>query len=127
MAVIFWFSSEGQDASTARSDTVVSLLPGIDSLPQDIAVFLTRKAAHAFIYLVLGVLMFNVVKEYAPSRKRAVLMSVLFVLLYAVSDELHQAFVPGRSAELRDVLIDSIAGGVGILASAFAGTIRMRK
>lgn len=127
MAVIFWFSSEGHDASTARSDAVVGMLPGVSGWPQDVATFLTRKAAHAFIYFVLGVLMFAVVKDYAPSRKHAVWVSVLFVLLYAMSDELHQAFVPGRSAELRDVLIDSVAGSVGIFAGVLAGILREKK
>ena len=36
--------------------------------------------------------------------------------LYAVSDEIHQIFVPGRSCELRDILIDSAGVLVGILA-----------
>jgi VanZ family protein len=127
MAVIFWFSSEGHDASTARSDAIVEALPGMGSWPQGIATFLTRKAAHALIYFVLGVLMLAVVRDYASSRTRAVWISILFVLLYALSDELHQAFVPGRSAELRDVLIDSIAGSIGILGSFFLGTIRLKK
>jgi len=34
--------------------------------------------------------------------------------LYAVTDEIHQLFVPGRSGELRDVMIDSIAALVGV-------------
>lgn len=127
MAVIFWFSSEGHDASTARSDAVVGMLPGVGGWPQDVVTFLTRKAAHAFIYFVLGVLIFAVVKDHAPSRKYAVWISVLFVLLYAMSDELHQAFVPGRSAELRDVLIDSVAGSVGIFAGVLAGILRAKK
>lgn len=49
-----------------------------------------------------------------------------FVLLYAVSDEFHQRFVPGRSSEVRDVMIDTTAGvvGVGIYALVEA---RLRK
>ncbi|MDX2776119.1 VanZ family protein [Streptomyces caniscabiei] len=115
MVGIFWFSSEGHDASTARSDAVVDLFPGGFGWPQDMATFLTRKAAHAFIYFVLGVLAFNLVKEYVPSKKYVILISAVFVLFYAVSDEFHQSFVPGRSAELRDVLIDTTAGAVGVL------------
>lgn len=127
MAVIFWFSSEGHDASTARSDTVVNLLPGGFGWPQDIATFLTRKAAHAFIYFVLGILTFNLVKEYVPFKKHAILISIVFVLLYAVSDEFHQSFVPGRSAELRDVLIDTLAGTVGVAAFYSAHAVRRRQ
>ena len=39
--------------------------------------------------------------------------------LYAVTDEVHQYFVPGRSCELRDVLVDTSGALTGILA-AFA-------
>ena len=126
MGIIFWFSSEGHDASTARSDAVVSLFPGVGGWPQDIATFLTRKAAHAFIYFVLGLLLFNVMKEYTPSKKQAAWMSVAAVLLYALSDELHQSFVPGRSAELRDVLIDTAAGAAGILMYYFVTRLGSR-
>jgi VanZ family protein len=41
-------------------------------------------------------------------------LSSSLVVLYAVSDEIHQLFTPGRSGEIRDVLIDSVAGMVGI-------------
>ena len=39
----------------------------------------------------------------------------LLAILYAVLDELHQSFVPGRGATMSDVGIDSIGAGLGIL------------
>jgi VanZ family protein len=39
-------------------------------------------------------------------------------LAYAISDEWHQSFVPGRGATARDVAID----GIGIALAALAGT-----
>lgn len=114
--VIFYLSSEGHDASSGRSDGIVVVLQQWGaSWPQDVLSFLTRKAAHTVAYFVFGVLMFNVVRSYPGSSRRAVLWSVLFVLLYAASDEFHQLFVPGRSAELRDILIDTTAGTLGVL------------
>ena len=88
--------------------------------------FLTRKAAHIFIYFILGILMFNVVKDFPLSKKRVVLLSILLVLLYAVTDEFHQSFVPGRSAELRDVLIDTTAGVVGAMIYYFMAKFDLR-
>lgn len=41
-------------------------------------------------------------------------MSILFSFLYACTDELHQIFVPGRSAQFRDVLIDTLGASFGI-------------
>jgi VanZ family protein len=114
MLLIFLFSSEVANSSSARSDVIVQIVSQSISWPQDILTFLIRKAAHIFIYFVLGVLMINVVKDFTPTTRRAVLLSILCVMLYAVSDELHQLFIPGRSAELRDVLIDTAAGSVGV-------------
>jgi VanZ family protein len=38
----------------------------------------------------------------------------VFCVLYAVSDEVHQLFVPGRGAQVTDVLIDNAGAFVGI-------------
>ena len=40
-------------------------------------------------------------------------MSILFSFLYACTDEIHQIFVPGRSAQFRDVLIDTLGASFG--------------
>lgn len=115
MGVIFMFSNEIADSSSERSGVIVEVISRSVSWSQDILTFLTRKAAHIFIYFVLGVLAFNVAKDFRISNKRAVMLSVVFVILYAITDEFHQSFVPGRSAELRDVLIDTVAGAMGAL------------
>ena len=41
-------------------------------------------------------------------------MAVVGASIYAVTDEVHQAFVSGRSCELRDIIIDTVAAGVGV-------------
>ena len=46
---------------------------------------------------------------------RHVAWSVTFVVLYAVSDEFHQAFVPSRTAHINDLLIDVLGGICGTL------------
>ncbi len=40
----------------------------------------------------------------------------VFVILYGMSDEWHQSFVPGRSPDLRDVMADGIGGTIAQLA-----------
>ncbi|MGV8147186.1 MAG: VanZ family protein [Alkaliphilus sp.] len=42
-------------------------------------------------------------------------LTLLVCVLYAISDETHQIFVPGRSAQVSDILIDSVGAAVGIL------------
>lgn len=36
-------------------------------------------------------------------------------MIYACTDEIHQLFVPGRSGQFRDVMIDSLGAFIGIL------------
>ena len=120
MVVIFALSSEGHDASTGRSDVIVQVLQSMGASWQtDLLTFLTRKAAHTVAYLVLGVLAYNVMRQYRLSNRVVVAVSAAVVVAYAVSDELHQLFVPGRSGEVRDVLIDSTAGLLGVLLAKF--------
>jgi VanZ family protein len=65
-----------------------------------------RKVAHAAEFAVLGALL-------ARATDRAGLALVLGVL-YAVSDELHQSFVPGRLGSPVDVVIDALGVAAGV-------------
>ena len=123
MGVIFLFSSEGHDASSSRSDAVIHLIPHASHWSHEFMTFVARKLAHSFNYFVLGILMLNVVRDFIPRARRAVILSGLFVMLYAVSDEIHQIFVPGRGPLVTDVLIDSVAGALGIIL--FYGVLKL--
>ena len=121
MLLIFYLSSEGHDASSGRSDVIAEAVRHITNtnLPNDVLTFLTRKAAHITAYFVLGILMYNLVRTYARGALKAITYSIVFVAAYATSDEFHQMFVPGRSSEIRDVLIDTTAGVVGVTVAYF--------
>lgn len=119
MGIIFAFSSENAEQSTDTSNGVIAAVVKIfvhdfDSLSDNEKAelvapfsFFVRKCAHFSIYALLGAFSFLSVFTYTslPFRLRFVLSSAI-CLLYSVSDELHQYFVPGRSCELRDVCID---------------------
>lgn len=116
-ALIFYFSSEGSDSSSGRSDAIVEVIRAVGaSWPQELLTFLTRKAAHIIAYFILGILAFFAIRQHGLPVRRTILLSIGFVVVYAISDEIHQLFVPGRSGEVRDVLIDSVAGTVGVAA-----------
>jgi VanZ family protein/glutaredoxin len=71
---------------------------------------------HAAEYSVLAILLARAVNQGLSRRlaaKRGLLAWTLCVL-YAVSDEVHQAFVPGRSADPRDVLADAAGAALGL-------------
>ncbi len=127
LVVIFFLSSEGHDASSGRSDAVVEVVRTLGATgATDVLTFLVRKSAHITAYFILGLLTVNVLRLYTLRIRSIVMIASAFVLLYAVSDEFHQRFVPGRSSEVRDVMIDTTAGvvGVGIYALVEA---RLRK
>lgn len=78
--------------------------------------FFLRKSAHLGEYFVLGLLVMNAMKTSQVPAFKGFIISVLICVLYAVSDEIHQYFVPGREAQVSDVLIDSVGalGGIWI-------------
>jgi VanZ family protein len=75
---------------------------------------IVRKCAHVSEYFVLGALVMNAMKTSKVLKFKALIFSVLICILYAISDELHQLFVPGRGAQVMDVLIDSAGAIAGI-------------
>lgn len=75
---------------------------------------IVRKGAHFTEYAVLGALLCNALRTYALSAKLRWLLPVGIGALYAVTDEIHQYFVPERACRLLDMGIDT--------AGAFFGT-----
>lgn len=95
MGLIFYLSS-------------LSSPPGQDIFPgQD-------KVEHFLLYLVLGPLLFRAISNNPAARSAAIGCA------YALTDEIHQAFVIGRSADLLDVVVDfsAVAAGVALMALA---------
>lgn len=80
---------------------------------------LIRKFGHFSEYFLFARLLMRALRNEigAPRIWRQHALSILITILYAMSDELHQAFVPSRTASALDVLIDSIGGICGILSS----------
>ncbi len=71
--------------------------------------FILRKIAHILEYLILTFFLYRAFKgSFNINIPRSFVYPALFAFLYAVSDEVHQSFVPGRSCAVQDVLIDSI-------------------
>lgn len=141
MIAIFHFSSQKADESKKTSSgfiiTVIRLIdvnntlsPGeIKNISESITT-LVRKTAHFSIYAILGILVALLFFEYGIQGKKKVLFTVLWVFLYACSDEFHQTFVEGRSGEIRDIVIDTAGGFCGAvfitMITAFVKRIHKR-
>lgn len=118
MVFIFYMSSQPAVVSDAQSGTVIKILTelGIDinGIFGELANFIVRKCAHFLEYMILAALFYNVLKYYFDFKQVSIL-SVIFVFIYACTDEFHQVFVPGREGAFRDVLIDTSGGIVLII------------
>lgn len=124
MVMIFLLSNEEAVKSSKKSDGLiiksVELFTGKSLSDQEkekvlkYLVFPVRKCAHLSLYLILGILVISLLREYMLINTKLVLLSLLICFLYACSDEIHQLFVPGRSGEVRDVLIDTLGACLGV-------------
>lgn len=120
MAFIFYMSQQTGQVSSGQSGKIVLLLSkiGIEISQENISniTFIIRKSAHFTEYFILYILLFNVIKNYFHTKK-IILYSIMGVVIYAISDELHQYFVPGRSSAIKDVFIDSCGGITASIAN----------
>jgi VanZ family protein len=78
--------------------------------------------AHLIVFAVLGVLVVGATRHL--NMPRATWWAWVIVVLYAITDEIHQAFVPGRTSLVTDVGIDSIGGLLGLFGYAIPEKIR---
>ena len=128
MLVIFNFSSQNGTKSTKTSDVVTSMVVNVTTsvtnkdIPREEvkkkvedSTFLVRKTAHFTEYLILGILILQLLSDYTKINKRMLIVSLVICYLYAVSDEVHQIFIPGRTAKVLDTFIDGAGSLVGIV------------
>ena len=120
MLLIFRLSSQpafkSNDLSLGITDRIIRFLGTLIRVDIERLNHIVRKGAHFSAYLILAILIFNAVNQSKISGWKSVVLVVSLCVLYAISDEVHQLFVEGRSGQPSDVLIDSIgvATGVGI-------------
>ena len=115
MILIFVMSSFGSTQSDSQSNFIVDILINIFNIDNvDVLSYIVRKLAHFTEYFILGILVCNMFRYYDKKYYFAIIVCIL----YAVSDEAHQAFVPGRSCQVYDMLIDSFGSlsGIGLIS-----------
>ncbi len=121
-AAIFMFSCEDSGQSNDTSGRFLSfilgLLPSFRAMPalaraqmEEAIMYIVRKCAHFCIYAVLGFFLVLLNKQYRS--KNLIGIPVLASFLYAITDEIHQRFVPGRYGCARDVFIDTCGALAG--------------
>lgn len=121
--MIFYFSSQPGEQSSQTSGFFTNLVQEVleNRVPEKFLDFTVRKAAHMFVYFILGCSMTLLIGQVVALKVISLyswqvgLLSFLFCFAYACSDEWHQTFVPGRDGNIRDVAIDGIGFCFAIL------------
>ena len=136
MTTIFILSNDDSNASTKKSDrfivntTELIMKRKLTNKERkkyiNNYVVIARKTAHFTLYFLLGLTFINFLKEFNIDDQKKIIYSIVFVFLYACSDEIHQLFINGRSAEILDVLIDTMGGTISTLISMKRYKVRRR-
>lgn len=79
--------------------------------------FLLRKSAHLTEYAIFSLFLYYAFEGSEPHawRLRRAILAIIVAALYSLTDEFHQAFVPGRTASVVDCGIDTLGATTGIL------------
>lgn len=119
MVVIFSFSAQTSGESLNTSNSVIETLatilnpdfPFLDAAAQEHIYSLyshfIRKLGHFSIYALLGFLVSLALWNHTQRGRRILLYTLTICSVYAITDEIHQMFVPGRGPGVWDVVIDS--------------------
>jgi VanZ family protein len=109
MGLIFFFSSLPMKPQ-----------PPDASMLQRIADFLLKKGGHLLGYALLALAL---QRGLHLSGWKGVAATMGIVLLFALSDEFHQSFVPGRTANVIDVGIDLLGAALGLMNARVRGVV----
>ncbi|WP_018394776.1 VanZ family protein [Bacillus sp. 37MA] len=125
MALIFYLSYQSATTSNELSKGITEIIvEKVEKIDPNTTEFDIRSLNHIIIknilflvYLVLGVKVLNDLRRSGIYGYRRMGMALLMCLLYEISGEVHQLFVPGRGPGVKDVFIDSTGAiGVGIVS-----------
>jgi len=115
--IIFSFSAENAEKSQNTSDQVIvktvetvrqeKLTPEEKDIVINKYIVIVRKSAHFFLYFILGILFFFLAKDIWGLTPKAFIFTIIFCFIYAITDEIHQLFIAGRTARIFDVFVDT--------------------
>jgi len=126
MGIIFAFSSKTADISGQSSMTISKYIysvyeritGGVKTEEEKLDALETldhivRKGAHITEFAMLAAALAWPLRKSGLKGYRLAVASIGLAAIYAMTDEFHQTFVPGRSGELKDVGIDTVGALIG--------------
>ncbi len=127
-STIFGFSNQDSKTSGGISqkvaEFVIKFIPSIQQAERnqreeviDRIESVIRKIAHFSIYTLVGFLLMSLMGTYKIKEINQIGTSLIIGVIYASTDEIHQAFIPGRGPQITDVILDSLGVLTGIFIS----------
>lgn len=134
MSLIFVLSGNGgsvQNSSRLLGPFFEWLLPQADAATIGQLIFYCRKLAHVAGYYCFAILVWRALRRHTvadrrPWTWREPALTLGIVVLYAIADEVHQTFVPGRQGAVFDVGLDTLGGLLGLASIWLAGRLSRR-
>lgn len=132
--IIFGFSSQNGEQSGRISEKITEAIleksnkyNNLEEEEKEIILhkveFIIRKMAHFSIYTVVGLLLMALLSTYNIKNKCGIVVTIIIGILYAMSDEFHQSFSPGRTPKITDVCIDTLGVILGAVLVILIKTI----
>ncbi|MGN1299263.1 MAG: VanZ family protein [Candidatus Scatovivens sp.] len=116
MYIVFGFSSQNGEKSGGISFKISMLLTRNNEENAKILEPYIRKIAHFSEYAVGGCLIYCLLLTIEKIKENIkLILATVIGFLYAVTDEVHQLFIPGREGKTLDVYIDTLGVIFGIL------------
>lgn len=106
MIFIFMMSQTNGNDSSSQSNFIAEIVLKIINIDIETLTYVIRKTAHMSEYAILFLLIYYGLHK-TITNKSILATSLFITFIYACSDEFHQLFIPGRSGQFKDVLIDT--------------------
>ena len=119
--IIFGFSSQNGEESGNLSKSIIIKIADVFNIQKnkenfiDVGERIIRKLAHFGIYSLLGIWSISFLLTFKMKLKWQVVITTIWGIVYAITDEFHQSFSFERHASINDVAIDTLGVVFGIL------------
>jgi len=124
MGFIFYMSSNNGKISHQESNKIVNVIKSIQVklqikdgnkiINEKKLDYVIRKSAHAFLYMMLAFLVSSIFFVFNKKGKNTIVYILFICLLFAVTDEFHQSFVPQRTSLVSDIFFDFGGALIGL-------------
>ena len=115
--LIIFLLSHQPNSGQATHSVIEKIIPFIkEQSIIDILNFIIRKLAHVTEYLILSIITYSLLNEYQLKEKKKIYITIIFCFIFAITDELHQTLVMGRTGRFLDCIIDTTGASIPIIA-----------